>query len=58
MLGKPTRQWGDGATDKREHVIDFISYERDFLICRCGKRIRGVQDDVKWKAHRGPERKR
>ena len=57
MDGTKTRTWGDGATDKRVHVIEDISYAQDFILCRCGVRLTNIQTDATWKAHRGPDKK-
>lgn len=48
-----SRRWGDGGEDTREHVIEDISYEGDFITCRCGKTLFDVADGSKWSKHGG-----
>lgn len=48
-----SREWGDGATDARDHVINVISYEDDFIKCRCGETIFGIGDGAAWRLHGG-----
>jgi hypothetical protein len=48
------REWGDGATDRRPHVIEDISYASNTIACRCGSYVRGSSPDVladAWVAH-------
>ncbi len=51
--GSPFREWGDGATDVRTHVIEDISYSADAIVCRCGAVIRGIRDGSGWVGHGG-----
>lgn len=50
------REWGDGATDAREHVIEDMSYSAGVIACRCGSRVVGAMPDEladAWVAHGG-----
>lgn len=47
------REWGDGATDRRTHVIEDISYSDDTILCRCGTVIHGIGDGSGWVDHGG-----
>jgi len=38
----PSREWGDGATDVRLHVIEDISYAADTIVCRCGALVHDI----------------
>jgi hypothetical protein len=49
----PSRKWGDGGNDQRVHVIEDISYEDDFIACRCGARLTGIADGDAWTEHGG-----
>jgi hypothetical protein len=50
-----TRTWGDGATDRRGHVIVDVSYGEGWVRCRCGHMVVAgtVGLDQAWDAHRG-----
>lgn len=50
------REWGDGATDRREHVIEDVSYAGGVIACRCGQHVTGSTPDLladAWVAHGG-----
>lgn len=57
MPGLPSaRSWGDGATDRRPHVIVDISYAEGRVECRDGTVItveEGHSLERAWDAHRG-----
>ena len=48
-----TTEWGDGHDDQREHVIEDISYAKDFIWCRCGSLISDIRDGTSWRKHGG-----
>lgn len=50
------REWGDGATDVRTHVIEDMSYAAGVIACRCGSLVRGQTPDelaTAWVQHGG-----
>lgn len=55
----PARTWGDGATDRRLHVIEDIHYGEggpSTLACRCGTEFLAATPEAlsaKWRAHGG-----
>jgi hypothetical protein len=61
--GPPNRQrpglvrtWGDGATDRRAHVIEDISFgDTPYVYCRCGETILSGEHTLEqaWDLHRG-----
>lgn len=51
------REWGDGATDTRHHVIEECGFgSHPFILCRCGTRLMGATNELlstEWRAHGG-----
>lgn len=47
------REWGDGAHDRRQHLIADISYPLDTIACLCGEFIHGIRDGSAWQNHGG-----
>lgn len=47
------RTWGDGGNDQRVHVIEYISYAEDRIICRCGRTVTGISNGRAWSRHGG-----
>lgn len=51
------REWGDGATDRRAHVIIEVSYgDPSWLFCRCGTTLEGNSANelaARWQEHGG-----
>jgi len=52
-----TRTWGDGADDRRTHVIEDIRYaQQSTILCRCGQVMTAATPEdlsVLWRRHGG-----